>query len=100
MNQALEDSNSESELTPHRLSRRQQSLTEDFDPEIECTLHRLRREQRLREDQIEDMAENQMTLSDYAMPNIAGARTSIVRPTINANNFEIKHGLIRMVQQA
>ena len=46
------------------------------------------------------MAENQMTLSDYAMPNIVGARKSIVRPTINANNFEIKHGLIHMVQQA
>ena len=46
------------------------------------------------------MAEHQMTLIDYAMPNIAGARTSIVRPTVNANNFEIKHGLIQMVQQA
>ena len=41
-----------------------------------------------------------MTLSDYAMPNITGVRTSIVRPIINANNFEIKHGLIKMVQQA
>ena len=41
-----------------------------------------------------------MTLSEYAMPNINGAGTSIVRPTVNANNFEIKHGLIHMVQQA
>ena len=39
-----------------------------------------------------------MTLSDYAMPNINEAGTSIVRPTINANNFEIKHGLIQMIQ--
>ena len=46
------------------------------------------------------MAENPMTLSDYAMPNINGAGTSIVRPTVNANNFKIKHGLIHMMQQA
>ena len=75
-------------------------MKEDFNPEIECTLRRLRREQRQREDQQGDIAENQMTLSDYAMSNIAGARTSIVRPIINANNFEIKYGLIQMVQQA
>ena len=73
-------------------------VLETFDLEIERTLYRLRREQRLKEDQLEDMAENQMTLSDYAMPNITGARTSIIRPTINANNLEIKHGLIQMVQ--
>ena len=96
----MEDSESDTELTPHRLSRREQRLTEDFDPEIERILHRLRQEQRQRGDQQEDMAENQMTLSDYAMPNIDGARTSIVRPTVNANNFEIKHGPIQMVQQA
>ena len=96
----LEDSDLETEFTPHRLSRREQRLTESFDPEIEHILRRLRRAQRSREDQQEDMAENQMTLSDYAMSNIARARTSIVRPIINTNNFEIKHDLIQMVQQA
>ena len=87
MNQVLEDFDSDTEFTPHRLSRRQKRLTEDFDPEIERTLRRLRREQRQRGDQQEDMAEHQMTLSDYAMLNIAGVRTSIIRPTVNANNF-------------
>ena len=43
------------------------------------------------------MAENQMTLHDHAMPNINEAQTSIVKPTINANNFEIKPNLIQMV---
>ena len=44
------------------------------------------------------MAENQRTLHDYATPNINGTQTSIVRPTVNANNFEIKPSLIHMVQ--
>ncbi|XP_038973076.1 uncharacterized protein LOC120105078 [Phoenix dactylifera] len=43
--------------------------------------------------------QNKRLLSDYAVPNINGAQSSIVRPTINANNFEIKLGLIQMVQQ-
>ena len=46
MNQVLEDSDHEVELSPHRLTRRQ-GLREDFDPEIERTLRRIRREQRL-----------------------------------------------------
>ena len=97
MNQFLEDSDQQVELSPYRLTRRQ-GLQENFDPEIERTLRRIRREQRLREDQQGDMADHQMTLSDYAMPNIDGSRTSIVRPAVNANNFKIKLGLIQMVQ--
>ena len=98
MNQVLEDSDQEVELSPYRLTRKQ-GLQENFDPEIERTLRRIRREQRLREDQQGNMADHQMTLSDYAMPNIDGSRTSIVRPAVNTNNFEIKPGLIQMVQQ-
>ncbi|XP_038973879.1 uncharacterized protein LOC120105457 [Phoenix dactylifera] len=43
--------------------------------------------------------QNKRLLSDYAVPNVNGAQPSIVRPTVNANNFEIKPGLIQMVQQ-
>ena len=95
MNPVSEDTNPEIERTSNRLRR---EVLENFDPEIERTLRRLRREQRQREEQQGEMAENQMILTDYAMPNIDGARTSIVRTTVNPNNFEIKPGLIQMVQ--
>lgn len=38
-------------------------------------------------------------LRDCAMPNAGAPSSSIVRPSINANNFELKHGLINIVQQ-
>ena len=37
------------------------------------------------------------SLHDYAMPTAIGARPSIRRPKIN-NNFEIKPGIIQMIQ--
>ena len=40
-----------------------------------------------------------MTMADYARPSLNGAESSIVRPTIAANNFEIKPNMIQMVQQ-
>ena len=39
------------------------------------------------------------TMSDYARPNLMGAESSILRPTVAANNFEIKPNVIQMVQQ-
>ena len=75
-------------------------VLQDFDLEIERILHRLRRERKQEKGQLEDMAKNPMTLSDYAMPNINGFGISIIRLTVNANNFKIKHGLIHMVQEA
>ena len=44
--------------------------------------------------------ERQSVLRDYALPNTDGSRTSIARTTIQANNFEIKPGLIQMLQQS
>ena len=40
-----------------------------------------------------------ITMSDYARPNLMGAESSILRPTVAANNFEIKPNIIQMVQQ-
>ena len=34
-------------------------------------------------------AEQPMTKSDYARPNLIGAVSSILRPAVMANNFEI-----------
>ncbi|XP_031376077.1 uncharacterized protein LOC116191018 [Punica granatum] len=77
-----------------------------LDPEIERTLHRLRRENRRREElQVVEMADDDINrqiqgaaraLRDYAVPTIMGS--AIRRPTIPANNFELKPALIQMVQ--
>ena len=36
---------------------------------------------------------------DFARPNLSGVSSSIVRPPVNANNFELKLAVIQMVQQ-
>ena len=38
------------------------------------------------------------TIYDYAKPNLTGTDSSIVRPTIVANNFELKPNTIQMIQ--
>ena len=39
-------------------------------------------------------------MRDYTLSNESRAQTSIARPAINANNFEIKPSLIQMIQQS
>ncbi|XP_027368194.1 uncharacterized protein LOC113874171 [Abrus precatorius] len=41
----------------------------------------------------------QRTLGDYGVPNMHGYNSSIVRPTIQVNHFEIKPALLHLVQQ-
>nr|XP_023913707.1 uncharacterized protein LOC112025289 [Quercus suber] len=43
--------------------------------------------------------QEQKALRDYAMPSVNGATSSIRRPAIQANNFEIKPAIIQMIQQ-
>ncbi|XP_073138503.1 uncharacterized protein [Henckelia pumila] len=38
------------------------------------------------------------SMMDLALPNIEGARPSIIRPTVAANHFEIKPAILQMVQ--
>ena len=40
------------------------------------------------------------TLLDFAMLGLDGTRQSIIRPTINANNFKIKPALLQMIQSS
>ncbi|KAL5559239.1 hypothetical protein UlMin_035450 [Ulmus minor] len=42
--------------------------------------------------------ENRRALRDYVAPNVIGTTSGIRRPTIQANNFEIKPYFIKMVQ--
>ncbi|KAJ4717050.1 DNA-directed DNA polymerase [Melia azedarach] len=80
-----------------------------FDIEIERTCRRNRKEKRQASAQQQtsamdpnigndDGAENQRALRDYAIPTVNGASTSIRRPAIQANNFEIKPAIIQMIQ--
>ena len=39
------------------------------------------------------------TMSDYARTKLMGAESSILKPTVAANNFEIMPNIIQMVQQ-
>ncbi|MED6129950.1 hypothetical protein PIB30_113042, partial [Stylosanthes scabra] len=39
------------------------------------------------------------TLGDYTIPSTASCGSNIVRPTVEANNFELKPSLIQLVQQ-
>ena len=41
---------------------------------------------------------NHRALRDYAVPNVAATTSGIRRPTVQANNFEIKPSFIQMVQ--
>ena len=72
-----------------------------FDPEIERTLRQLKKEQKKEANtSLSNMADQkQKALRDYAMPSVNGATSSIRRPAIQANNFEIKPAIIQMIQQ-
>ncbi|MED6225966.1 hypothetical protein PIB30_098689, partial [Stylosanthes scabra] len=52
------------------------------------------------QDNMADNANNQRrTLGDYTNPTIASCGSSIVWPTVDANNFELKPALVQLVQQ-
>ncbi|KAH9697831.1 hypothetical protein KPL71_023777 [Citrus sinensis] len=42
--------------------------------------------------------EDARPLRDYVVPTVNGARSSIARPAVQANNFEIKPAIIQMIQ--
>ncbi|KAH7655760.1 hypothetical protein IHE45_18G032500 [Dioscorea alata] len=44
--------------------------------------------------------EQQRTLANFAIPTVMGTQSSIVRPPITANNFELKPSFIQMLQQS
>ena len=70
-----------------------------FDPEIERTLPLLKKEKKEANTSLSNMADQeQKALRDYAMRSVNGAISSIRRPAIQANNFEIKSAIIQMIQ--
>ena len=51
------------------------------------------------EDEIVENETNRRSLKDFVLPGTQESQTSIARPMINTNNFEIKPLLIQIVQQ-
>ncbi|MED6225878.1 hypothetical protein PIB30_097888 [Stylosanthes scabra] len=77
-----------------------------FDPEIERTLRKLKKQTKAsRQLNFKEVEENNMaadprrTLGDYTIPSTASCGSSIVRPNVEANTFELKPSLIQLVQQ-
>ncbi|MED6149260.1 hypothetical protein PIB30_060698 [Stylosanthes scabra] len=76
-----------------------------FDPEIERTVRKLKKQtksqRQLNFEEVEDnnmAADPQRTLGDYTILSTASCGSSIVRPNVEANNFELKPALIQLVQ--
>src|SRR5262249_49393215 len=82
------------------MTRSSGSILVEPDPEIERTLHQRRVEhQRVpSEESTTKMAEPQWTMMDYAKPSFDGTNSSITRPVVAANTFEIKPAVIQMIQ--
>ena len=75
---------------------------EKLSPEIEKSCKKNRKEKRAKDRKI--MAEDQevqqarnRALQEYTMPNLGDNLGSIVRPNVDANNFEIKPAIIQMI---
>ncbi|MED6213549.1 hypothetical protein PIB30_094464 [Stylosanthes scabra] len=83
-----------------------------FDPEIERTLHKVRKQSKFQkpiqeipsEEVFEEVSANmaeegdqRKTLGDFTVPTTTSYGSSIVRSTIEANNFELKPALIHLM---
>ncbi|MED6141375.1 hypothetical protein PIB30_102821, partial [Stylosanthes scabra] len=95
--------------------------TLSFDPEIEKTLCKIRKQAKLQEhsheipfeealeEEFEDKTGDNMAgdednnrgqkLADFSIPSAASCGSSVVRPAVDVNNFELKPSLIQLVQQ-
>ena len=69
----------------------------NLDPEIDRTLRRLFKEKKDRE-AVMACQEERRVLRDYSIPSLIGATSCIKKLATQADNFKLKIGLIRMVQ--
>ena len=75
---------------------------EEINPEMKKSCKKNRKEKCEKDKKImaEDQGAQQVrnrALQEYTMPNSGDNLSSIVRPTVDANNFEIKPAIIQMV---
>ena len=88
-------------LKIQRTARRTRCLVQEQQaPQIEESVGEIAIELSPLETMVEEQVDcDQKSLRDFALPNATGSQISIVRPIVNANNFEIKPALIQMIQQ-
>ncbi|XP_020258488.1 uncharacterized protein LOC109834881 [Asparagus officinalis] len=80
----------------------------ECDPEIERTLRHIRKKARETKDNLkskntmgdqENQGNQDRSLKEFASPTTHSSQSSILKPNVAANNFELKPSLLSMVQQ-
>jgi len=83
----------------HRRSQGNQNLV-SLNPEIEAAANRRHGEARRKKRvEVEMAGHDQRMLRDYALPQASGITSSIVNPTVEANNFELSPVLITFMER-
>ena len=82
-----------------KIRKNKDSLLLPFDPEIERIFLKCLKKNKKRVNMAETVenANGERALRDYAVPSINGSNSSVRRPPITANNFEIKPAIIQMI---
>ena len=83
-------------------TRSQRLELEKVNLEIEKSYKKNRKEKREQDKRMADLAAQRAqarALEEYGVPSLMGSQNYIVKPTVEANNFEIKPAYIIMVSQ-
>ena len=70
---------------------------EKVNPAIKKASKKNRKEKRERDRSMAGQGAQARALEEYGIPSLIGSQNCIVKPTIKANNFEIKSAYIQMV---
>ena len=81
-------------------TRSQHFELEAINLEIERSCRKIRKEKREKDRIMADQGSIlAKTLGEYGVPTLTGSQNCIVKPSIDANTFEIKPAYIQMVSQ-
>ena len=78
-------------------TRSQHLELDDINLEIERSCRRIRKEKREQDVVMENQGAQPRALEEYGVPSLTGSQNCIVKPTIEANTFEIKPVYIQIV---
>ena len=82
----------------HRRSQGNQNLV-SLNPEIEAAAHRRHGEaRRKKRAEVEMAGQDQRVLRDYALSQASGVTSSILNPTVEANNFKLSPTIITFME--
>ena len=75
-------------------TRSQHLELDDINLEIERSCRRIRKERREQDEVMANQGAQPRDLEEYGVPSLRGSQNCIVKPTIEANTFEIKPAYI------